>query len=77
MGLSSIQQNLKVYWFLFARIQTSTKNSPVELLQFIYNFSLEASIPEVVKLLKLNASMALSSASVDLSFHVWRESKLA
>ena len=68
MGLSSIQHILKVYWLLFTRIQTSTKNSPLELLQFIYNFSLEASIPEVVELLKLNASIALSSASVDLSF---------
>ena len=44
------------------------KESPVALLQFIYNFNLEASIPEVVKLLKLNASIAVSSASVERSF---------
>ena len=44
------------------------KESAMELLEYIYDFNLEPSIMEVVKLLKLNASIAISSASVERSF---------
>ena len=44
------------------------KKSPVEVLQYIYEFGLQGSLPEVVKLLKLNSAIAVSSASVERSF---------
>ena len=44
------------------------KDSPLEALQYIYKCGLETSIPEAVKLLKLNSVTSISSASVERSF---------
>ena len=44
------------------------KESATELLQYIYNFSLQYSLPEAVKLLKMNGVIAISSASVEQTF---------
>ena len=44
------------------------KDSPLEILQYIYKCGLETSIPEAVKLLKLNSVISISSASVERSF---------
>ena len=44
------------------------KESPIEILKYIYECNLERSVPEVVKLLKLNSVIAISSASVERSF---------
>ena len=44
------------------------KSSPLKRLQYIYKCSLETSVPEAVKLLKLNSVISISSASVERSF---------
>ena len=44
------------------------KSSPLEVLQYIYKCGLETSVPEAVKLLKLNSVISISSASVERSF---------
>ena len=44
------------------------KDNPLEILQYIYKCGLETSIPEAVKLLKLNSVISISSASVEKSF---------
>ena len=46
------------------------KDSPLEILQYIYKCGLETSIPEAVKLLKLNSVISISSASVERPFPV-------
>ena len=40
----------------------------MELLKYIYKVNVQTCIPEMVKLLKLNAVMAVSSASAERSF---------
>ena len=44
------------------------KETPMELLQYIYDLNLQQCFPEFVKLLKLNAVIAVSSASAERSF---------
>ena len=44
------------------------KESPLEILQYIYICGLKTSIPEAVMLLKLNSVISISSASVERSF---------
>ena len=44
------------------------KDSPLEILQYIYKCGLETSVPEAIKLLKLNSIISISSASVERSF---------
>ena len=44
------------------------KDSCGELLKYIFKFHLQSSIPEVVKLLKMNAILSVTSASVERSF---------
>ena len=44
------------------------KDSPLQILQYIYQCGLETSIPESVNLLKLNSVSSISSASVETSF---------
>ena len=44
------------------------KENPMELLEYIYHINIQQCIPECVKLLKLNAVMAVSSASGERSF---------
>ena len=44
------------------------KDSPLEILQYIYICGLETSVPEAIKLLKLNSVMSISSASVERLF---------
>ena len=44
------------------------KESPTEILEYIFKYHLENSLPEVVKLLKLNAVVAISSAAIERSF---------
>ena len=44
------------------------KDSPLEILQYIYKCGLETSIPEAVKLLKLNSVISISNESVERSF---------
>ena len=42
--------------------------NPPDILQYIYQFGLQYSIPEVVQLLKLNSVIAMTTASVERSF---------
>ena len=51
------------------------KKSSVEVLNYLYEFGLQESLSEVVKLLKLNAAIAVSSASVERSFSRLRRVK--
>ena len=51
------------------------KKSSVEVLNYLYEFGLQESLPEVVKLLKLNSAIAVSSASVERSFSCLRRVK--
>ena len=44
------------------------KDSPLEILHYIYKYGLETSIPEAVRLLKLRSAIFISSASVERSF---------
>ena len=44
------------------------KESSNEVLKYIFQFNLQSSLPEAVKLLKMNGVLALSSASVERSF---------
>ena len=44
------------------------KDSPLEILQYIYRCGLETSIPEAVKLLTINSVISISSSSVERSF---------
>ena len=44
------------------------KESTLKILQYIYKCNLEISVSEVVKLLKLNSEIAITSASVKRSF---------
>ena len=44
------------------------KDTPMELLQYLYSNNLHPCLPEVTKLLKLNGTMAISSASVERTF---------
>ena len=44
------------------------KDNSVELLKYIHKVNVQTCIPEMVKLLKLNAVMAVSSASAERSF---------
>jgi hypothetical protein len=44
------------------------KESSNEVVKYIFQFNLQSSLPEAVKLLKMNGVLALSSASVERSF---------
>ena len=44
------------------------KDSPPEILQYIYKCGLETRVPEAVKLFKPNSVISISSASVERSF---------
>ena len=48
--------------------QDFLKETPTELLQYIFSVNMQDCVPEFVKLLKLNAVMAVSSASAERSF---------
>ena len=40
----------------------------MEVLQYIFEFNIQSSLPEVVKLLKMNGVFSLISASAERSF---------
>ena len=44
------------------------KENPMELLKYIFEMNIQGDIPKVVKLLKLNGVIAVSSASAERSF---------
>ena len=44
------------------------KDSPLEILHYIYKCGLETSVPEAVRLLKLNSVISISSVTVERSF---------
>ena len=44
------------------------KDSPLEILHYIYKCGLETSVPEAVRLLELNSVISISSASNERSF---------
>ena len=44
------------------------KNSPLEILQYIYKCGLETSVPEADRLLQLHSVISISSAFVERSF---------
>jgi hypothetical protein len=44
------------------------KETSDELLKYIFKFNLQSSIPEAVKLLKMNGVLSIASASVERSF---------
>ena len=48
--------------------QDFLKENPMELLKYIFEMNIQECIPEVVKLLKLNGVIAVSSASAERSF---------
>ena len=62
--ISSLESQLM---FIY-KDQDFLKDSPMELLQYIYQMNIQGCIPEFVKLLKLNAVIAVSSASAERSF---------
>ena len=43
------------------------KDSPLEILQYIYKCGLETIVPETIKLLKLNSVISISSTSAERS----------
>ncbi|CAB3996100.1 zinc finger MYM-type 1-like [Paramuricea clavata] len=51
------------------------KDSCGELLKYIFQFHLQSSIPEVVKLLKMNGVISVTSASVERSFSCFKRVK--
>jgi len=51
------------------------KGNPLEILQYIYKCGLETSIPEAVKLLKLNSVISICSTSVERSFSCLKRGK--
>ena len=51
------------------------KSSFMELLEYMYDFELHTCFPEVIKLLKLNAVIAVSNASAERSFSCLRRVK--
>ena len=51
------------------------KASSQELLDYINNLNLQSCFSEVFKLLLLNATIAISSLSLERSFHAWKELK--
>lgn len=51
------------------------KSSSMELLEYMYDFELHTCFPEVIKLLQLNAVIAVSSASAEWSFSCLRRVK--
>ena len=62
--ISSLESQLM---FIY-KDQDFLKDNPMELLQYIYQMNIQGCIPEFVKLLKLNAVIAVSSASAERSF---------
>ena len=50
------------------RVVEFYKGTPTHLLQYLYNNNLHSSLPEAVRLLKMNGTMAISSASVERTF---------
>ena len=44
------------------------KDSPLEILHYIYKCGLETGVPEAVRLLKLNSVISISSVTVERSF---------
>ena len=48
--------------------QDFQKDNPMELLKYIFEMNIQGCIPQVVKLLKLNGVIAVSSASAERSF---------
>ena len=52
------------------------KDSALEILQYIYKCDLETSVPEAVKLLKLNSVTSISSSSVERSFSCLKRVKI-
>ena len=48
--------------------QDFQKDNPMELLKYIFEMNIQGCIPRVVKLLKLNGVIAVSSASAERSF---------
>ncbi|XP_046864161.1 uncharacterized protein LOC124458112 [Xenia sp. Carnegie-2017] len=52
------------------------RDSCDELLKYIYQFHLQSSIPEVVKLLKINGVLSITSASVERSFSCSKRVKI-
>ena len=51
------------------------KENASELLEYIYKFNLQDCLPELVKLLKMNVVIEISSASVERSFSCLRRVK--
>ena len=51
------------------------KKSPMELLHYIHHYNIETCVPEALKLLTMNAVIAVSSASVERSFSCLRRVK--
>jgi len=60
MALFSTLVPLKVSFFLSTNEPDFHKDSPLEILQYIYKC-----VPEAIKLLKLNSVISISSASVE------------
>ena len=61
--------------FLSSGTKISKKHSSMELLEYMYDFELHTCFPKVIKLLKLNAVIAVSSASAERSFSCQRRVK--
>ena len=51
------------------------KDSPLEILHYIYKCGLETRVPDAVRLLKLNSVISISSASVERSFSCLKRAK--
>jgi hypothetical protein len=62
--MSSLENQLMFVY----KDQDFLKDNPMELLKYIFEKNIQGCIPEVVKLLKLNGIIAVSSASAERSF---------
>ena len=58
-------QCLRTNFLLFTGIRDFHKETSDELLKYIFKFNLQSSIPEAVKLLKMNGVLSIASASVE------------
>ena len=70
-NLNSLENQL-----LFIYIEPDLhKDSPLEILHYIYKCGLITIVPEAVRLLKLNSVISISSVSVEISFSFLKKVK--
>ena len=66
--------DVPINFLLFIMIRNFTKSSN-EVLKYMFKFNLQSSLPEAVKLFKMNGVLAVASASVERSFSCMKRVK--